>query len=112
MAIDTTSVNSNGADHTGEVARDQVQEWTEVVQQIHLRLLQDMDFTAVEKLGTSRAQEAVEGAARQLIGQLHPSLLGEDREFVVGRIIDEAVGFGPIEPLLRDQSISEVMVNA
>jgi len=43
---------------------------------------------------------------------MYPSLLGDDREEVVRRVIDEAVGYGPIEPLLADPSISEVMVNA
>jgi pilus assembly protein CpaF len=51
-------------------------------------------------------------AARQLVTQYFPSLLGDDRERVIKRVIDEAIGFGPIEPLLDDDSVSEVMVNA
>ncbi|HEX5478223.1 MAG TPA: CpaF family protein [Dehalococcoidia bacterium] len=111
MAIDTTTFNNaqptpDDVQHTGS------EDWTTVVQEIHLRLLQDMDFNSVDRLGPGQARQAVEGAARQLLAQMHPSLLGEDREFVISRILDEAVGFGPIEPLLRDVSISEVMVNS
>jgi pilus assembly protein CpaF len=87
-------------------------DWTDVVHQIHLRLLQEMDAAALERLEPARAKAAVETAARQLIGQLHPSMIGDDREQIVSRVIDEAVGFGPIDPLLRDPSVSEVMVNA
>ncbi|HXK34630.1 MAG TPA: CpaF family protein [Dehalococcoidia bacterium] len=87
-------------------------DWGEVVHQLHTRLLQDMDAAALEKLEPARARSAVEAAARQLLAQLHPGILGDDREEIVTRVINEAIGFGPIDPLLADLSISEVMVNA
>ncbi len=34
-----------------------------------------------------------------------------DKQRIVGEIVDEAVGFGPIHPLLNDETINEVMVN-
>ncbi len=108
MAIDTKYVGANG---TGPAAGEDT-DWTDIVQTVHLRLLQEMDLAAVEKLAPSRAHEAVASAARQLVTQTHPSLLGDDRELVIRRVIEEAVGFGPLEPLLQDPTISEVMVNA
>ncbi|HET6614429.1 MAG TPA: CpaF family protein [Dehalococcoidia bacterium] len=86
--------------------------WSDAVHQIHMRLLQDMDAAALERLEPARARSAVESAARQLLSQLYPSILGEDREDVISRVIDEAVGFGPIDGLLGDITISEVMVNS
>jgi pilus assembly protein CpaF len=87
-------------------------DWSDVVHQLHARLLQEMDASALERVEPERAKSAVETAARQLLGRMHPSMLGDDREQVIARVIDEAIGFGPIDPLLRDPSISEVMVNA
>jgi pilus assembly protein CpaF len=86
--------------------------WSDAVHQIHMRLLQDMDAAALERLEPARARSAVESAPRQLLSQLHPSILGEDREAVISRVIDEAVGFGPIDGRLGDITISEVMVNS
>src|SRR5205085_3516020 len=40
------------------------------------------------------------------------SLLGDDRERVIKRVIDEAIGYGPVQILIDDDTISEVMVNA
>lgn len=37
---------------------------------------------------------------------------GEDLTFIIAATIDEILGLGPIEPLMRDESITEVMVNA
>ncbi len=87
-------------------------EWFESVHLIHQRMLQEMDLKAIERLDTARAREAVTVAARQLVTQQLPALLGDDRERVIRRVIDEAIGFGPIEPLIDDDTVSEIMVNA
>ena len=87
-------------------------DWLEMVHKVHARLLQDMDAGALERLSPEQARTAVESATRQLIAQMYPTVLGEVREQVVSCVIDEAIGFGPIDPMLRDESISEVMVNA
>ena len=106
MVIDTAQHNGAGTH------REDAADWTEVAHQLHLRLLQDMDPSALEKLEASRARDAVDTAARQLMGLHYPAVLGEDREHVIARVIDEAIGYGPIEPLLNDPTISEVMVNS
>jgi pilus assembly protein CpaF len=84
----------------------------ESVQQVHTRLIQEMDLSAIEKLDPERAREAVEAGVRTLVGEVAPQLFGERKELVVRRVIDDAIGLGPLEPLVNDPSISEVMVNA
>src|SRR6266545_971156 len=84
----------------------------EVVQHAHQRLIQEVDLKAIERLGPDRSHEAVEMATRALVAEVAPSLYGERKELVVRRVVDDAVGLGPLEPLVKDASISEVMVNA
>ncbi|HUS82612.1 MAG TPA: CpaF family protein, partial [Dehalococcoidia bacterium] len=84
----------------------------ELVFAVHQNLIREIDLEAVEKLAPAEAREAVEVTARTLLGQLAPSVYGEEKERVVRRVVDEAIGLGPIEPLLGDTTISEVMVNA
>ncbi len=84
----------------------------ESVQRVHQRLIQDMDLSAVERLGPERGREAVEQGARTLVAEIAPHLYGERKEMVARRVIDDAIGLGPLEPLIKDTSISEVMVNA
>jgi pilus assembly protein CpaF len=88
------------------------EDWSDLVAQVHARLLQDLDLAAVQKLDPEAARASVASAARQLLQQIQPSLAGDAREQIVERLLDEAVGFGPIQRLLDDPSISEVMVNA
>src|SRR5436309_11251733 len=112
MAIGTSPNGLGNIDARLSHSTEDAIDWSEIVHSMHVRLLQEMDLAALEKLPADRAREAVTVAARQLLSQWHPSLLGEDRESVLQLIIDEAVGYGPVEPLLNDASISEVMVNA
>ncbi len=84
----------------------------EIVSLVHRRLIQDMDLKAVEKLGPERGREAVEAGVRSLVAELGPQLFGERKELVIRRVIDDAIGLGPLEPLVNDPSISEIMVNA
>jgi pilus assembly protein CpaF len=79
---------------------------------LHQRLIEELDPNKLEGLGKEKAREAVEQAARTLIAQEMPGIVGTTRDELVSAVADEVLGFGPIEPLLRDASISEVMVNA
>jgi len=81
-------------------------------QLVHQRLIQEVDVKAVEKLGADRSVEAVEMATRALLAEVGPALYGERKERVIRRIVDDAVGLGPLQPLVNDLSISEVMVNS
>jgi pilus assembly protein CpaF len=87
-------------------------DYSEVAARVHKRLLQEIDVTAVAKLDHDRARAAVEEAVRGILATTEPDLVGEQREQVIRRVVDDAVDLGPIEPLLRDPTVSEVMVNA
>jgi pilus assembly protein CpaF len=71
-----------------------------------------VDIKAIEQLGPDSGRQAVEAATRTLIAEVAPALYGERKEMVVKRVVDDAVGLGPIEPLVKDPSVSEVMVNS
>ena len=84
----------------------------DLVQRVHQRLIQEVDLQAVERLGEGRAREAVEVASRSLLTEVSPGLYGDERERVIRRVVDEAIGLGPVELMVNDPSISEIMINA
>src|SRR5215216_858310 len=79
---------------------------------LHQRLIEELDPTKIEGGDPQRAREMVEAAARALIGSEMPGVVGVSRDELVNAVSDEIMGFGPIEPLLQDQTVSEVMVNS
>jgi pilus assembly protein CpaF len=107
-----TGENNHQADGELEGEETLTEQEFALVFTVHQHLLREMDLQAVEKLDTAQAHEAVERAARALMGEIAPSVYGEEKERIVQRVVDEAIALGPIEPLLADPTVSEVMVNA
>ena len=79
---------------------------------LHARLIEELDPSKLESTDSQRAREVVEGAARALITSEMPGVVGFSRDELIAAVTDEILGFGPIEPLLQDPSISEIMINA
>jgi pilus assembly protein CpaF len=84
----------------------------ETVFAVHQRLIEDMDASAIEKLPADEAREVVEKAARAIMREIAPAVVGVERDLLISHVADEVLGLGPIEGMVCDPSISEVMVNA
>jgi pilus assembly protein CpaF len=106
------STPASGDNGSSGLSIPQEVDYSELAYQVHQRLLRELDLAAVAKLERARAREAVEVAAQGIVAIMAPDLYGEKREQVIQRVVDEAVDLGPLEPLLRDPTVSEVMVNA
>lgn len=78
---------------------------------LHELLIEELEHGALEGLAPEQQREAVIKAARELLVQEGLQLGGMSRDELLEAVADEALGLGPLEPLLRDPSISEVMVN-
>ena len=100
----------DGAQPVSEgVLSDEQRELTALV---HQRLLQEIDISALEKQKPEAARATLEATARVLLGHQNTSLYGEAKEAVIRAILDDAIGLGPIQPLVDDPTVSEVMVNS
>jgi pilus assembly protein CpaF len=84
----------------------------ETVFAVHQRLIEDMDASAIEKLPPDQAREVVEKAARAIMRETVPGTVGVERDLLISHVADEVLGLGPVEAMVSDPSISEVMVNA
>jgi pilus assembly protein CpaF len=87
------------------------QEQVDLAYAVHQRLLQEMDMAAVQNQPPHGARAAVEATVRALVGTMAGALYGEAKEAVIKAVLDDAVGLGPIQALVDDASISEVMIN-
>ncbi|MEZ9834070.1 CpaF family protein [Vibrio breoganii] len=78
----------------------------------HKKLLETLDLGVLSNLEESRAKKELQEALHQLMNddKTHPVSL-EGRKRVVKQIEDEVFGLGPLEPLLHDKSVSDILVN-
>ncbi len=81
---------------------------------IHEQLVKRLDlerFTAQREAGSTAQRQAIEEAAGELLNAQDLVLNRLERQRLVREIADEVLGFGPLEPLIQDPTISEIMVN-
>ena len=80
---------------------------------IHQALLRNLDMTKIDptKGDDPALRPRVVTALRRLVGDHLAELpLGVSPEDLIGELVDEALGLGPLEPLLDDPTITEIMV--
>jgi pilus assembly protein CpaF len=86
-------------------------EHSDLVQRVHVRLIQDIDVEALERQPSDDARRSIEATVRALVSEMATSVFGQAKDAVIKAVLDEVVGLGPIQSLVDDRSISEVMVN-
>src|SRR3989304_2712136 len=84
----------------------------QLIFRMHQMLIEELDADQISALPANERRRVVEQAAETLLRREMPSVGGITRDQIVARVVDEVVGLGPIDTLMRDPSISEVMVNA
>jgi pilus assembly protein CpaF len=85
-------------------------ELAEVRHELHQRLVGAIDFAAADQLGRERFVEECRARAAQLLEQTGRRLVDDDRAWVLGGVLDDMFGLGPLEPLLADPGISDILV--
>jgi len=78
---------------------------------LHELLIEELDHYAMEGMTPAQQRETVVRTARELLQQEDLRFPGVSREELLDSVADEVLGLGPLEPLLRDAAVSEVMVN-
>jgi pilus assembly protein CpaF len=87
---------------------DPEQEWE---QKIYQRILQVLDLSLLGNLDEANARVQITEVCQQVIAEEQVPLSRAVRQRVVKRIGDEILGLGPLEPLLADPSVSDILVN-
>src|SRR5580700_8986318 len=118
MATTTSGFNANGhgngqeagwvtrlanRDHTGA-------EYQELKFTIHRKLLDRINLEALSSLAGERARAEIRIAVAKLVDEERTPLSLAEKERVIEEVLDEVFGLGPLEPLLRDPTISDILV--
>ena len=85
--------------------------YQDLKRQVHQSLLSTVDLAVMESMSEEELQFEVRRKAEELSHGISRSLGPDDRERLVQEVLDETFGFGPLEPLMRDYSISDILIN-
>ena len=78
---------------------------------IHRDLLNKVDLEKVATVRDDRTRRQVFAVVQDLVSNLKTPLSGPERERLSLEVLDEVFGLGPLEPLLQDPTISDILVN-
>lgn len=83
----------------------------EIKSQIHQEILSLMDWQRMETMAPERLRSELKTLTENLIATHNLALNETERRLIIQAIQDEMLGLGPIEPLLSDPSVSDILVN-
>ena len=78
---------------------------------VHSQLLERIDLAAMEKMPEDRLRIELKVLVEQLLAEQGTVLNQDERARLILDIQNEVLGLGPLEPLLADPSISDILVN-
>ncbi len=83
----------------------------ELKTRVHQRLLSILNMDALKAVSRERLRGEVQGVVERILQQDRLPITLGDRDRLVEEILDEVFGLGPLEPLLKDPTISDILVN-
>jgi pilus assembly protein CpaF len=78
---------------------------------VHRRLIERLNLSSLDKLTRDQVVEAIRKVVYDLLSQESAPLNFDEREELVTQVLDEIFGLGPLEPLIQDPSVSDILVN-
>ena len=78
---------------------------------LHRELLNKIDLERLTSLQDLHARTQVQNVIYDLMASINVPLSGSERERICREVLQEVFGLGPLEPLLQDQTITDILVN-
>jgi len=84
---------------------------TELKVELHQKLIDLINLPALEKMSRAQIEAEVGDIIAEELAKQNEALNHAERKQLVGDILDELLGLGPLEPLLKDPTITDILVN-
>ena len=105
------AASRSGSQRPGNGSGQQLSIEKEWKEKIYRKLLKVMDLSLIDSLDEIEARRQIEDICQRLIADQAVPLNLEGRKRVAKMIQDEVMGLGPLEPLLADDMVSDILIN-
>jgi pilus assembly protein CpaF len=100
---------TNGEQRADAATRDR--RFQELKAELHEQLISRMDFAVLRSVDPRVLREELRRGAEQLC-ETHADLLSQpERARLIDELVDETLGLGPLEPLMHDPTITDILIN-
>ena len=99
-----------GASQTG-LERQGSKSFDELKRLIHGKLVDKLDLTRLGDLEGDTLRREIRLVVEHLCDTENPLLNRSEREKLIEEVLDETFGFGPLEALLKEDGVADIMIN-
>ncbi|MEC9435531.1 MAG: CpaF family protein [Pseudomonadota bacterium] len=78
---------------------------------LHRRLLETLNLSIIDKVPEAELRREIAAIAREGLRDMGMVLNAAEAEQLTQELMDEVTGLGPLEPLLKDETVSDILVN-
>ncbi|MFT4151703.1 MAG: CpaF family protein [Paracoccaceae bacterium] len=79
--------------------------------ELHKRLLDNLNLAALEHASEASLKQEIASITSEALEEISVALNKDDRVTLNQELYDEVMGLGPLEPLLKDESVNDILVN-
>jgi pilus assembly protein CpaF len=79
--------------------------------EMHKRLLESLNLAALEHASESELKAEIADITSEAMVEMSVALNSQDRQILNQELYDEVMGLGPLEPLLKDETVNDILVN-
>ena len=87
-------------------------QYTDLKVALHQKLIERINLSALETMTREQVGRDIGDIVQEMLKEVNHALNLTERRQLVEDILDELLGLGPLEPLLKDPTISDIMVNS
>nr|WP_310524775.1 CpaF family protein [Polymorphobacter sp.] len=87
-------------------------QYTDLKVAMHQKLIERINLAALETMSREQVGRDIGDIVQEMLKEINHALNLTERRQLVEDILDELLGLGPLEPLLKDPTISDIMVNS
>jgi pilus assembly protein CpaF len=108
QAEENTSVSN---EFLGAMRSPESEDFYEIMDEVRQSLIEILDAAKLNQLSAQDSRLEIASATRRIIGRRQPPVPNFIADRIVDDLVDDVLGFGPLEPLLAQDDISDIMVN-
>ena len=86
-------------------------QYIELKANVHRKLLNRLNLEALANADRARAEGEIRSLLFELIAEENMPLSMTERDAILGDVLDEVFGLGPLEPIMRDPTVTDILVN-
>ena len=91
--------------------RKRKERMSELKVELHKRLLENLNLAALETAPEADLRSEIAAITSEALGEMSVVLNGSERATLNQELYDEVMGLGPLEPLLKDDTVNDILVN-